>query len=189
MIIVTHNIRGWGNIIKRKHIGFMNQSSRVDVCFLQETKLSTFNLKTAEDFWGAKDVDWTHKDSNGALGGSVILWWKNSLDPIQSFRGVGFVGMKALCKVFRREVWKSLLRLKRLSVGEEWCIGGDFNTVLFKEKRIGKSVGCNGRDISGFYNFGEEMELIDLPCLDNQMVGKKIYSDHFPVWLKSAGGD
>lgn len=135
---------------------------------------------------------------------------------------INFVNVYAPCNtVSRREVWKSLIWLKNQVAGEEWCIGDDFNTVLFKEERIGKNVGRNGRDNADFFNFVKEMELIDLPCvggrftwfsgigcamsrldhflltdnlvydwkLDNQMVGKRVPSDHCPVWLKSGGWD
>lgn len=51
----------------------MLQSGKVDVCFLQETKLSLFNLNLAEGLWRAKDMEWTHLDSVGTSGGLVIL--------------------------------------------------------------------------------------------------------------------
>lgn len=98
MIIVTLNIREGGSFIKRKRIGHRNQAGKVDVCMLQETKLSSFSLKIAEEFWGSKEVEWTHLDSIGASGGSVILWRKNSIDLIQSFKGMGFVGVKAIVR-------------------------------------------------------------------------------------------
>lgn len=73
----------------------MNQVNRVDVCFLQETKIPSFDLNLAEELWGGKDVEWSHKDLEGASGGLVILWRRNSLNLIQSFRGVDYVGVKA----------------------------------------------------------------------------------------------
>lgn len=76
----------------------MVQSGKVDVCMLQETKVSKFTLSLVKEFWGGKDVEWTHLDSNGASGGSVILWRNNSLELLQSFKGMGFVGMKVICK-------------------------------------------------------------------------------------------
>ncbi|XP_058725892.1 uncharacterized protein LOC131597200 [Vicia villosa] len=193
MIIVTINIRGGGNLIKRKGIGYLNQSNRTDVCFLQETKLTTFSQKFAEDFWGAKDVDWTHKHSEGASGGSVILWRKNSLNLIQSFKGVGFLGLKVKCKssgvsinlvniyapctsLGRRKMWLQLSDLKRNAVGEEWCIGGDYNSVLFKEERLGKHGGHQGKDSEAFHRFVEKMELIDLPSVGGRF-----------TWFSGAG--
>lgn len=73
----------------------MRQSAKVDVCFLQETKIPNFCLKMAEELWGDKEMEWTNLDSNGASGESVILWKRNSLDTIKSFKGVGYVGLKA----------------------------------------------------------------------------------------------
>lgn len=48
------------------------------------------------------------------------------------------------------------------SVGEKWCIGGDFNTIMFNEERIGIGSGINSRDSTYFYNFMEVMELVNL---------------------------
>ncbi|XP_058783675.1 uncharacterized protein LOC131658395 [Vicia villosa] len=158
----------------------MNQASKVDVCFLQETNIPDFDLNKAEDLWGDKDVEWTHMNSNGACGGSVILWRRNSLKLILSFKGEGYVGVKVqhrgtfinFINVYapcnsgsRREVWRSLIKLKKKVVGEEWCIGGDFNSTLFKEERIGISSGRSGRESANFMNFVEEMKIIDLPSV------------------------
>ncbi|CAI8605228.1 unnamed protein product [Vicia faba] len=48
---------------------------------------------------------------------------------------------------------------------EEWCIGGDFNTMLYKEKRLVKGNSGTNRDIIEFMHFVEDMKLIDLPCV------------------------
>ncbi|XP_058774472.1 uncharacterized protein LOC131648760 [Vicia villosa] len=166
------------------------------------------------------------------------MWRKNTLNLIQSFKGVGFVGLKAQSKdkgvslnfvniyapcnsLGRKEMWLQLINLKRNVVGEEWCIGGDYNSVLYKEERIGKYGGHLGKDCEAFQRFVEEMDIIDLPSvggrytwfsgygnamsrfdrflvsdslisrwnLENRMVGKRINSNHCPVWLKSVNGD
>ncbi|XP_058775087.1 uncharacterized protein LOC131649341 [Vicia villosa] len=146
-------------------------------------------------------------DSIRASGGSVTIWRRNSLEIIQSFKVVGFVGLKAYHK--------------------GTCINfinvyAPCNSILRrKEERIGKCTGNNGRDCTDFFNFVEEMDIIDLPCVggrftwfswndyamsrldqfliidnlislwkfDNQVVGKWVLSDHCPVWLKSSGSD
>lgn len=54
MIVDTHNVRGGVSAVKRKGIGFMNPSGKVDVFFLEETKLPIFSAKVAEELWGAK---------------------------------------------------------------------------------------------------------------------------------------
>lgn len=73
-------------------------------------------------------------DSNVASGGSLIMWRRNSLELIQSFKGVGFIGVKAhhrgTCinfinvyshcnSIMRRKVWRNLIRLKKKDVGEK----------------------------------------------------------------------
>lgn len=93
---------------------------------------------------------------------------------------------------------------------DEWCIGGDFNSVLNKDERIGRSSSSSYMDCENFQNFVEEMEIIDLLFMggrytwfsenglamgrldrfllsdnlislwkfDNQVVGKRVLSDH-----------
>lgn len=43
MNIFSYNIRGGRVVSKRKRIIYFLNSSKVDVCFIQETKLSCFN--------------------------------------------------------------------------------------------------------------------------------------------------
>lgn len=134
----------------------MNQYGNVNVFFLQETKFPHFTVKFSKHFWGSKDVEWMHMDSVGASGGSIILWRKNTLEPILSYKGTSYVGIKALFKgvcinftnvyatwnsVVRRDMWISILSRRNSNWGEECCIGGDFNIVVSEKERIGKSKG------------------------------------------------
>lgn len=52
MIIVSMNIRGGGCSLKRKRIGFMRWDAKVDICFIQETNISSFNTILAEELLG-----------------------------------------------------------------------------------------------------------------------------------------
>lgn len=93
MNLLSYNIRGGGSPSKRRRISFILQSSKVNVCFIQETKQSAFSDILASSFWGGRDVEWTAKNADGATGGLVILWRKGSLVVNYSFAGQGYVGI------------------------------------------------------------------------------------------------
>lgn len=128
-------------------------------------------------------MEWSNLDSVGASGGSVTLWRTNSMVLILCFKGPSYVAIKSIvkgvCTNFiniyascksssRRKMWSSIEGRKRSSVGEEWCIWGDFSIVVIDEERIGKSIGVKIRDMADFNNFMEKMNLIDLPCVGNR---------------------
>lgn len=80
-----------------------------------------------------------------------------------------FINVYASCNSrSRRDMWSCIKRRKGLSGVEEWCIGGDFNTVAIEEERIGISTWVKRRDMEDFNNFMENMNLIDLPCMGNR---------------------
>lgn len=91
MNLLSYNIRGGGSSSKRKRIGFLNQFLNIDVCFLQETKLSFFNDDLASSLWGNRVVEWMACHSIGVAGGMVILGRKGVLDLNYSFVGRGYV--------------------------------------------------------------------------------------------------
>ncbi|XP_058776661.1 uncharacterized protein LOC131650982 [Vicia villosa] len=179
MNLLSYNIRG-GMSSKRKRVSYLIKSNNIDVCFIQETKLSGFNDYLAGAFWGSSDVEWTACNSVGAAGGMVILWRKGALTVNFSFVGKGFVGINilwkdkgynlvnvyALCSVLeRRLVWTSLLHKKQLIGQEEWCIVGDFNEVLRADERIGEGGSKHARGMEDFWGFVEDMDLVDVNCV------------------------
>lgn len=74
-------------------MGFLLQSKKIDICFIQETKLPVFNDLLTRTFWGSKNVEWTVCNSLGAASGMVILWRKEACNVNYSFVGKGFVGI------------------------------------------------------------------------------------------------
>lgn len=63
MNLMSYNIRGGGISSKRKRISFLIQSYKLEVCFIQETKISCFNEILTSSFWGSKEVEWTMSNS------------------------------------------------------------------------------------------------------------------------------
>lgn len=50
MNLLSYNIRGGGASSKRRRFDFLIQSNKIDVCFIQETKFSSFNDALACSF-------------------------------------------------------------------------------------------------------------------------------------------
>ncbi|XP_058762540.1 uncharacterized protein LOC131635919 [Vicia villosa] len=161
-------------------VSFLLASSKVDVCFIQETKLSSFNDVVARSFWGGIEVDWTVSHSEGASGGMANLWKKGSLNLNYSFKALGYVGInvwwKSTCvnlvniyapcnAVARRDLWKSLVDRRNNCGGEEWCLGGDFNEITSREERLGGVGYLNVRGMEEFREFFVRMGVVDIPCV------------------------
>lgn len=209
MIEYSYNIIWRGLSSKKKKISYLLKSSKVVICFLQETKLTTFDEPMARS----------------------ILWEKSSLSVNYSFTGPSFVGINvdwkgsscnlvniyAACRgLDHRKMWRRMVELKRSRINVEWCLGGDFDVVCNREERLGGGVSYNSRDMEEFKNFIEEMDVIDIPSVggkftwykDNgkamirldivflssnmieiwnvlhQRICEREVSDHTPLWLK-----
>ncbi|XP_058776636.1 uncharacterized protein LOC131650960 [Vicia villosa] len=149
--------------------------------------MSCFDDSAALSFWGNKEVAWSASHSRGASGGMVILWDK-SLSVNFSFMDKGYIGINlswkggvynivniyASCNAAdRRALWSSLLDRRLRSVGEEWCLGGDFNEVSCREERKGERVCHSSRNMEDFRRFIELMDLVDIPCIGGRFTWYK----------------
>jgi exonuclease III len=141
--------------------------------------------------WGHKDVEWVAKESNGLSGGLLSIWNKGLFSYHYSFTGVGFLGVCVewkegllyLINIYspctlsgKRKLWRDLLELKLNNAPGEWCLGGDFNSVLHAGERRGRSEVGRSAEREEFLQFCESMELVDIPVL-----GKKF------TWFNSDG--
>ncbi|XP_058777029.1 uncharacterized protein LOC131651377 [Vicia villosa] len=156
-----------------------------DICFLQETKIQDMTEVLAGSFWGGSNVGWSAKNSQGFSGGILVLWNKEVVDVIFSFKGEGFLGICAIfkgvicyfvsvyssCHIgLKRRMWEELLSLRRSWVDGEWCLGGDFNSIRCASERIGTGSHFRSQEASEFNDFIELMEVEDLPT------GERIFS-------------
>ncbi|CAK8570842.1 unnamed protein product [Lathyrus sativus] len=132
MNILSINLRGGSSVVKRRRLAHLIQSGKVDICFVQESKLVAVNLEMTSSLWGDPNVECSESGACGASGGIIILWRKGILNLNFSFRGVGF-----------RKFWSDLMGMKsRLNRGC-WIVSGDFNAVLRDNER--KRVSVSGR--------------------------------------------
>ncbi|XP_058775206.1 uncharacterized protein LOC131649462 [Vicia villosa] len=180
MIVVSMNMRGGGSSAKRKRVASLIQKGGPEICFLQETKLSSLSSRMVKELWGDENVEWSVSDSVGASGGILTMWKKDYFDLIYSFRDEGFLGLcveklgnliyfvnvYASCdRIIRRRTWKRLIEIKNNNKEGSWCIGGDFNSVSSSEERVGVSKGNNNKEIEIFKSFIEMMEVVDVPTI------------------------
>lgn len=180
MNIISYNIRGGGNASKRRRVSFLLKSEKVDVCFIQETKLSCFSDILAHSLWGGTDVNWTASNSIGAAGGLVILWKIGSFEVNHNFIGKGFVGINInwkgccinlvniyapCCVSARRELWNCILAKSSAASNVEWCLGGDFNEISNREERLGEGGHFNRNNLEVFREFIARMGVVDIPCV------------------------
>ncbi|XP_058725766.1 uncharacterized protein LOC131597067 [Vicia villosa] len=208
MIIYSLNIRGGGKLVKRKRVGFNIQREKVDITFIQETKLRGVQYQTVKELWGDALVEWSHVDAEGASGGICVE---------KDNRRIYFVNIYAACdhKIRLRSL-RCLLDLKRRSNAGSWCIEGDFNLITSLEERVGISKKNYRKEIEDFKEFMKEMELVDPPTIggkftwsnrcgsamsrldrfilldkfiddwkvEGQTIGERDVSDHAPIWIK-----
>lgn len=95
MLVYSIIIRGGGNKIKikRRRIGFNIHKRGVDICFVLETKIKGMDDGVVKELWGGDNVEWAFSDALGASGGMLIMWKRNLLVPLFSFKNDGYVGI------------------------------------------------------------------------------------------------
>ncbi|XP_058724480.1 uncharacterized protein LOC131595951 [Vicia villosa] len=183
-------------MVKRKRVSQILAKAKVDLIFIQETKLKKMEESLIRSLWGWEDCEWSALDSEGQSGGVVTIWRKGVIKPEFSFKAKCVLGVNA--------VWK----------------GGDFNAIKVEEERCGR-VQANRVEMEEFANFIELMEVVDLPVLGNkftwinssgkaksrldrfllseginnlwkivaQVTGNRDISDHRPIWVKACNRD
>lgn len=127
---------------------------------------------------------YSFSNSLGKSGGIITLWKEDSVTVLNSFKGVGFLGIKVLWKngiyyVFniyspcdlnkKIKLWKVLLDLKEKYEDEEWIIYGDFNSIKNSRERKGRSLVENIDETNAFVDFIGDCKLVDVPCIGKRL--------------------
>lgn len=161
------------------------------MCLFQETKRALFTDSMIHNLWGHKDVMWVAKESNGLSGGLLSVWNKDLFTFKYSFSGGGFLGVcvewnagllyivniYSPCSMSgKRQLWSDLIAFKLHNDPGEWCLGGDFNSILKVGERRGRGGAVNSKERIEFSQFCEAMDIIDIPVM-----GKKF------TWFNSDG--
>jgi len=140
-------VRGINDLCKRDILkSFFRDWKCVLIC-LQETKLEAVSLPTIRSLWGHYSVGFVFLKVVGDSGGIIMMWDKNTFNLVCSFQGelsitcilqtveggfswafTGVYGPQAILDKLR--FWEELQRTKDSWSGP-WCLGGDFNEILY----------------------------------------------------------
>ncbi|KAJ9693798.1 hypothetical protein PVL29_009659 [Vitis rotundifolia] len=175
--IMSWNVRGANDSSKRKIIKNYIRSQRVDLMCIQETKIQEMSEGIVRSLGTGRFLDWRVLNAEGAAGGILIWWDKRVLDILDWEEGLFtlscrfkiiengaiwvFTGVYGpFTKAEREGMWEELGAI-RGRWDDPWCLGGDFNVILFQQERSSQS-----RISSAMRRFAEtvdDLELVDLP--------------------------
>lgn len=177
--IVSWNVRGLNEANKRFRIKNLLREWRVDIVFLQETKLKSVSRRLIGSIWSCTYADWAYLASNGASGGIHVMWDKRVVEKMEefvgeyivacSFKSVAYNFVWAFAGLYgsnvdndRHFLWEELAGLH--SWWElHWCIGGDFNVIRFPSEQSGESR--LRPTMTEFSDCIFELNLLDIPLL------------------------
>ena len=145
--ILSWNVRRVNDRSKRKVIKSVVRKQKVDLFCIQETKMQVMTEGVVRSLGPRRFLDWRVLNAMGTVGGVLICWDKRSLEILDweegqfsiscKFRNVGDGGIWVFMGVYgpfsreeRESLWEEIGAIRGLWE-EPWCLGGDFNTILY----------------------------------------------------------
>lgn len=176
MKIVSWNVRGLGGREKRKAVKELLIREKPDIVILQETKKEKVDKRLITSVWGVRFKEWVVLPSIGKSGGIIVIWDVRVVRGSESVLGnfsvsmlmhnVGSKDQWWLSGVYgpnksreRKDFWEEMAGLYGLC-GQNWCIGGDFNTVRYPSEKLNGSRAT--KSMKDFDSLIRDTELIDL---------------------------
>ena len=173
--ILSWNVKGVNDSSKRKLIKSVVRKQKVDLFCIQETKMQVMSKRVVISLGPRRFLDWRALNAMGSAGGVLICWDKRSLEILEweegqfsiscRFRNVGdgvvwvFTGVYGPFSKEEREcLWEEIRAIRGLWE-EPWCLGGDFNMILYQFERS-----RNGRITSAMRRFAQIID--DLGLVD-----------------------
>ena len=175
--ILSWNVRGVNDLDKRKVIKNFLRSQRADLVCLQETKVQEMNINMVRSLGVGRCLNWKALNAEGSAGGILLLWDNSRISLVDSVVGRFSVSCLfrmakdgfqwAFSRVYgpvekrlRESFWEELGSIKGLWE-DPWCVGGDFNEILYPNERFrGGRISNSMRRFSDILN---DLELRDLP--------------------------
>ena len=175
--ILSWNVRGVNDPVKRSVIKSFLRSNRVDLVCLQETKVQQMNIGMVRSLGVGRYLNWIALDAEGSAGGILLLWDKRRISLEDSVAGSlsvsclfrmaedGFQWVFSgvygpIEKRLRKSFWEELGSIRGLW-DNPWCVGGDFNEILSPNER--SRGGRISNSMRRFADVLNELGLRDLP--------------------------
>ncbi|CAM8974802.1 unnamed protein product [Rhodiola kirilowii] len=202
MHLVSWNIRGVNGRKKQQAIQNLRRKHRMDMLFIQESKMAKHEGRVVSTWWGGDKICWRSADAVGSSGGLVTIWDPEFLQIRSEHLGRRFILIQGSIKCNNIPVlfnfvnvyaplgeneklalWEELASLKDTFKGE-WVVGGDFNSFLGEEERRGSAF--NSKDASLFHDFVQAMGLVDMPLRGRRFTwGNKLGASRLDRFLIS----
>ena len=175
--ILSWNVRGVNDPVKRSVIKGFLRSNRVDLVCFQETKVQQMNIGMVRSLGVGWYLNWIALDAKGSAGGILLLWDKRRISLDDSVAGSfsvsclfrmvedGFQWVFSgvygpIEKRFRESFWEELGSIRGLW-DNPWCVGGDFNEILSPNER--SRGGRISNSMRRFVDVLNDLGLRDLP--------------------------
>ena len=175
--IISWNVRGVNDPDKRKVIKNFLRSYRADIVCLQEIKVQEMSVKLVRGLGAGRNLNCKELNAEGSAGGILLLWDNSHINLADYVFGSysvtclfrmtengflwAFSGVYGPVEnSYRESFWEELGSIKGLW-DCPWCVGGDFNEVLYPNERS-----RGGRLTNSMRRFSEilnDLELRDLP--------------------------
>ena len=175
--ILSWNVRGVNDPVKRSVIKGFLRSNRVDLVCFQETKVQQMNVGMVRSLGVGRFLNWIALDAEGSAGGILLLWDKRRISLVDSVAGSFSVSCRfrmeedglqwvfsgvygPIEKRYRESFWEELGSIRGLW-DNPWCVGGDFNEILSPNER--SRGGRISKSMRRFADVLNDLGLRDLP--------------------------
>lgn len=177
MKILSWNVRGLGNRVKRATIKEIVRKNKIDVLLIQETKLRYVPNDIVKEGWGNSSSEWCCWEAVGSAGGILLICSSSSF--LLNDQWAGCYSISVLLEDLsnnsvwlvspiygpsdsgqREMLWRELDDIRSRWNGP-WCIEGDWNIIRFPSEKLG----CNriSSDMVSFSDWVNKHSLVDLP--------------------------
>ena len=154
MKLLSWNVRGLGNSVKRRWVKLLLKDRKIDFVFFQETKKSEVTPDFVKSLWPVDEMEFMVVNSEGRAGGLLCIWKPTvfKLSQCCSTRHCSvlsgtllpnlicvLVNVHAPNEVNERSRFWNVLYGLRPSFYNPWCLVGDFNEI----RNLGERRGCS----------------------------------------------
>ena len=148
--------------------------------------MQSFSKEKCCQFWRDNDIGFFHSEpSNG------VVWHNNFFQCINHIINKWFtifirvfkennilvviVNVYSSCNLQEKtQIWDELKAIRLREACNSWCILGDFNSIRKDGERKGVNCGrSNKREMQGFNNFIDSMEVVDIPNIGRKYMWYK----------------